>query len=145
MGAHPILCAGLALGLAFVAGRAAADEDPGQFEVIVLRGASVARVSGDASGAIREQTLREDPRPARREPAPAAPPRDAGSEIIVVLDAGSSFVPAFGLAWPFFDPGRFPPRHHAQRHVYRPGPKPPDFHHGRGGGHRHGKGHGGRF
>ncbi len=138
---RPIACAGLTLCLAFLGDRAGADGDPTHFEVIVLRGASVARVSGDASGAIREETLREDPRPARREPAAAPAPRDAVSEIVVVVDAGSGYVPAYGLAAPFFFPGDFFPRHHGHRHVYRPGPEPPAFHHGHPRGHGHSRGH----
>jgi hypothetical protein len=130
-------CVGLAFAVALPAAGAAAGDAQTAFEVIVLRGASVARVRGDASGALREAILREDPRPARREPRPPALP-DPGREIVVVVDAGSGYPAGYGPFAPFYPGPWLAPCPYRPRRVYRPGSVPPAFHHATFRGHRPG-------
>lgn len=87
--------------------RPASEEEP--FEVIVVRGAGVARVSGTRSGVIHEQTLREDPRPARREPAPRPAPRapEDVRGLVIVLNGA----PAYTAGYPFWFGDPFFARH----------------------------------
>jgi hypothetical protein len=126
-----VVPAALAFAVALMPGLAAADAQPGtDFEVIVLRGASVVRVSGDASGAVREEILRADPRPARREPPAPAPAADADRPIVVVVEAAPGYAPGYGLLAPFYAGWGCAP--HSQRpahRVYRPGSGPPAFYH----------------
>ena len=116
----------LAVGLV-LPGRGGADDEATAFEVFVLRGASVARVSGGADGALREEILREDPRPARREPAAQAVP-ERSPEIVVVVDAGG-YPPGYALAAPLWWVPDLHRRRGIHRAVYRPGPPPPRFYH----------------
>lgn len=125
------VCASLLLGLWLLPGRSAADAevtDATAFEVIVLRGASVARVSGGPDGSLREEILREDPRPARREP-PMPPAPDVAPEIVVVVEAGG-YAPGYALATPLWWGLGLPPHHGIRRAIYRPGPPPPRFYRG---------------
>ena len=84
---------------------AAAPASAESFEVMVLRGTEVVRVTGDGSGSISEVTLREAP------PSPAAqeaqPPSNPPAEQLIVIYreeapsgfhfGGVTFVPSFGL------------------------------------------------
>jgi hypothetical protein len=54
------------------------------FEVIVVRGAGVSLATGTQSGVIREEVLREDPRPARRAPKPPARAPQADRQLTVI-------------------------------------------------------------
>ena len=58
-----------------------------EFEVLVLRGSTVSRVTGDESGPLSEVTLREDPYP-----APPAPPAEAPfePEVVIRIDRGET-------------------------------------------------------
>jgi hypothetical protein len=75
----------------------ARSEEP--FEVIVVRGGNVSRVTGTESGEIHEELLREDPHPAEPEPAPepARPARKSDDEeprqaVVVYVVPGSPTV-----------------------------------------------------
>jgi len=140
-------CLGLGL---LLPGRAPADEGgPGAFEVIVVRGAGVARVTGDAGGAIREETLREDPRPARaKEPAPPTRVERDEAPVVVVVNVPGSAAPVWAVD-PFFARHRFRPRdfdRHRGRtpHVFPSDGPGPGVYHGRARehGHRGGSGTG---
>ena len=146
------LLPGFAAAEGALASEAVVEDAP--FEVIVVRGAGVSRVTGERSGVIREETLREDPRPARREPPPrrAPPAPDGGDRITIVVNGALGYAPGYPL-WvgdPFFTRHRFRghghPRH---RQVFVSGKHHPGFHHGRARPHRHGahpgEGHGRRF
>jgi hypothetical protein len=73
----------LRAGCVFFCMGAAAPAGAESFEVMVLRGAEVVRVTGDGSGSISEVTLREAP------PSPAAqeaqPPSDPPAEQLIVV------------------------------------------------------------
>ena len=112
----------------------AASAEP--FEMIVMRGGDVSRVTGDASGEIREELLREAPRSPDPEPkpAPARARRDDDDEdpsVVVIV------VPRETVTYPAYVGGR-PIVHRGPRHQ---GPKPGVIRRlgpsGRGMAHRH--------
>jgi hypothetical protein len=106
-----------------------------EFEVLVLRGSTLARVSGDETGPLSEVTLREDPHP----PAPRAPrvrdERPFEPEVVIRIERGEterydSPVWGYPLRRPFEQ--RQPPRYHLydwgsrySHGSYRPGGRPP--------------------
>jgi hypothetical protein len=103
-----------------------------EFEVLVMRGSTVARVAGDETGPLSEVTIREDPHP----PAPRAPEeRPFEPEVTIRIEQGETERYA-GPSWryplrrPFQQ--REPPRYRlhdwGSRHVhgsYRLGGRPP--------------------
>ena len=103
-----------------------------EFEVLVLRGSTVARVAGDESGPLSEVTIREDPHP----PAPRAPDeRPFEPEVVIRIERGETERYA-GPTWGYaprrpLEPWQ-PPRYHlhdwGSRHrhdSYRLGGRPP--------------------
>ena len=133
----PLATSVLAISCALLPGIAGA-ESPGtavegdSFEVVVIRGGGVSLVTGTRSGVIREETLREDPRPARREapPRPRAPlPTGADQITIVVYDEPSY---SFLLYDPSFARQRLHRRgHNPRRRVFLSDRSRARFHHGR--------------
>jgi hypothetical protein len=116
------------------------DAASGEFEVVVVRGASVSLASGDADGRVREVMLREDTRPARSARVRTPPPARDRSEgvTVVILYTYPALGYAVGYPRAFFSHSGFirhkahrhpkhrPAFHHASRHhaVRRIGPPP---------------------
>jgi hypothetical protein len=101
-----------------------------EFEVLVLRGSTVARVAGDETGPLSEVTIREDPHP----PAPRAPDeRPFEPEVVIRIERGETERTA-GPIW------GYPPRRPLEPW------QPPRYHlYDWGSRHRHGSSHlGGR-
>jgi hypothetical protein len=98
----------------------------GDFEVLVVRGASVSLASGDSDGRVREVMLREDPRPARSAPVPTPrPARDRGEDVTIVVLYPYP-VPRYVVGYPpslFAHSGFI--RHKAHRHRKH---RPPFYH-----------------
>jgi hypothetical protein len=110
--AAPGLVAGLLLAVSSPAPAGPDGAEP--FEIVIVRGAGVSRVTGTRDGVVREEILREDPRPARSRPEPKPTAAPSGTPIVVVLHGGSPADADYGLA---FAP--WPTRHRDARH---PGP-----------------------
>ncbi len=103
--------------------RPAADEDG--FQVVVVRGSMVARVTGTGSGEILEVTLREAPRPpsdaTRRERAAPSPRHDEREH-----PAPSMYFVYIDIDYPSYQghfPGLVPARHHRHHHLGQARPK----------------------
>ena len=139
----------LAISCALLPGIAGA-ESPGtavegdSFEVVVIRGGGVSLVTGTRSGVIREETLREDPRPARREDPQriAAPVPTAGDQITIVLYDE----PSYSLL--LYDPSaqhRFYPQGHKRHRQVFVSHRPKQRFHRAHTHPRHGAGHGKRW
>jgi len=69
------------------------------FEVIVVRGAGVSRVTGTQSGVISREVLREDPHPARRasKPKSSARAQNTDLQLTVIFYAGPEFTAGYPL------------------------------------------------
>jgi hypothetical protein len=112
---------GLVFGLCLLAPIAATGSEEGSFEaeafeVIVVRGAGVVRVTGNRSGVIREEVLREDPRPARPR-ARDETPKD--NPVVVVVNAElQDATPTPSLLYAVHSARK---HHGASRHGSRPG------------------------
>ena len=113
-----LLAGGLVL-WAPVDARGDPEHDP--FEVIVLRGAQVLRVTGTPSGPIREEVLREAARPAEPvpEPEPAAREPDAEPPPPVVVYV----VPERTFGYPVVVGDRRFPDHDFRRDGRKPYPR----------------------
>ena len=123
---------------------AAVEEEP--WEVVVIRGGGVSLVTGTRNGVIREETLREDPRPARREAPPrlGAPVPTGADQITIVLyrEPGYSFL----RYDPFFAQHRFYPlAHKPHRQVFVLERSKQRFYHAHTRHPGHGAGHGKRW
>ena len=100
------------LAVALLLGSPSAPAIAEEFEVLVLRGSTVSRVTGDESGPLSEVTIREDPHP----PAPRAPvERPFEPEVVIRIERAETERYA-GPAWgyPLRRPlqHRPPPRYH---------------------------------
>ena len=122
---------------------AAVEEEP--FEVVVVRGGGVSLVTGTRNRVIREETLREDPRPARREDPPRleAPVPD-GDQITIVLYSEPGY--SFRVYDPFFAQHRaHPPGHKRHRQVFVSDKSKQRFYHAHTRHRGHGRRHGSRW
>ncbi|MHC5052579.1 MAG: hypothetical protein ACYTGK_18465 [Planctomycetota bacterium] len=95
------------------------------FEVVVVRGASVSRVTGTESGEVHEEVIREDPRPAEPTPEPEPEPTrsarrsdDAEPQqtVVVYVVRGST------TAYPIFVRDGHARGHGLRRHGIQPHP-----------------------
>ncbi len=122
---------------------AAVEEEP--WEVVVIRGGAMSLVTGPRNGVIREETLREDPRPARREDPPrlATPVPTAGDQITIVLygEPGYSLL----LYHPSAQHRFYPQGHKRHRQVFVSDRPKHRFHRVHTRHPRHGAGHGKRW
>jgi hypothetical protein len=102
------------------------DAASGDFEVVVVRGASVSLASGDSNGQVREVVLREDARPARSAPVRTPRPARDRSEGVTIVILYVSQAPGYIVGYPraFFSHSGFI-RHKAHRHRNHR----PTFHH----------------
>lgn len=106
-----------------------------EFEVLVLRGSEIARVSGDGSGPLSEVTVREDPYPPPPAPQPRAVAERASSPEVVIHIDRSEPAPYAVPVWryPLHRPLLRPPHRNRlhdwgarhQHGSYRLGPRPP--------------------
>ncbi len=122
---------------------AAVEEEP--FEVVVIRGGNVSLVTGTPNGVIQEETLREDPQPARHEDAQriAAPVPTAGDQITIVLygEPGYSLL----LYHPSAQHRFYPQGHKRHRQVFDSHRPKQRFYYAHTRHPRHGAGHGKRW
>lgn len=113
-----------------------ADAEAEAFEVLVLRGSTIARVSGDGSGPLSEVTVREDPHPPPAPPSPQLRSVEESSpkpEVVIHIDRSEPdryAVPAwrYPLHRPLLAPDRTRLHDWGARHQhgnYRLGARPP--------------------
>lgn len=111
------------LAAAVLAGGSSEAEDPGVFQVDVVRGGAVSRVVGTENGEITEVTMREDPRPLHQ-PRPSTrrePSSDSASQttFYLIVNRTDEGYPLYDHA---FVPLRWFPRHRPRpsaRYRYR--------------------------